>query len=206
VSGCPDDDGDGVTGASDACPSERGTSATAGCPDRDNDRVRDREDACHDSAGPASSGGARLPADPTAIAMGWRTILISAQTKRVCQRTPAVRPRAAAAMRMGMASPDDAQAPRSPGDGLLRLVLTPFLSIRAGESSAARTAPTPGGGTTTKYATQVVVEALDFSALRAYENVRCAVLIESTLASHAVGTGNMQLARSARLGFACRIG
>jgi outer membrane protein OmpA-like peptidoglycan-associated protein len=55
---CPDADGDRITDASDACPSEPGPPSeepkTNGCPagDGDGDGVLDSEDACPNSAGP----------------------------------------------------------------------------------------------------------------------------------------------------------
>jgi tRNA A-37 threonylcarbamoyl transferase component Bud32 len=53
----PDDDGDGVPDAEDACPTEVGVSSGLGCPDADGDGVPDAEDACPIRAGEAADSG-----------------------------------------------------------------------------------------------------------------------------------------------------
>ncbi len=53
----PDNDGDGVPNAEDACPNDAGSIATQGCPDGDGDGVRDEDDKCPEVAGPKELGG-----------------------------------------------------------------------------------------------------------------------------------------------------
>ncbi len=55
--GCPDTDRDGVADKADLCPSEKGPKATQGCPDQDGDGVADKDDMCPAEAGlPALKG------------------------------------------------------------------------------------------------------------------------------------------------------
>jgi outer membrane protein OmpA-like peptidoglycan-associated protein len=59
--GCPDpdNDGDGVLDAVDACKDVVGPASNNGCPieDKDKDGVADKDDRCVDQPGPASNGG-----------------------------------------------------------------------------------------------------------------------------------------------------
>ena len=59
LNGCPDSDGDGVTDASDKCPTVKGSKDNAGCPwpDTDGDSVLDKDDKCPAVKGTVANKG-----------------------------------------------------------------------------------------------------------------------------------------------------